>query len=190
MPDWLSQDWSMQSAYALCAFVGGLVVLLQLGFGLLGLGSDGVDLDVDLESDAGLDLFTVRTLSAFLAVFGLVGWIGTLEGWSRPVTFGAALLSGASVLLLVAWLLRLKRRLASSGNLNAEGAVGQVARVYLSIPAAGAGQGKITVLLQGRTAEYLAFTRGEAISTGTAVRVLRMTVPGTFEVAPLDTETS
>jgi membrane protein implicated in regulation of membrane protease activity len=180
----------MQSAYALCAFVGGLVVVLQLGFGLLGLGSDDVDLDVDLESDAGLDLFTVRTLSAFLAVFGLVGWIGTLEGWPRAVTFAVAFASATAVLLLVAWLLRLKRRLESTGTLQDENAVGQVARVYLGIPAAGRGQGKITVVVQGRTAEFLAFTQGEAIPSGAAVRVLRMTVPGTFEVAPLDAEKS
>ncbi len=186
MPDWIPREWNMQMAYAACAALGGAVVVLQLVLGLFGGDDAEGDVDLDLETDAGLHLFSVRTVAAFLTVFGLVGWIGTLEGWSRAVTFVAAFLSGSSVLLLVAFLLRMQRRLHSSGNMNAQNAVGQVARVYLSIPAAGAGNGKITVVAQGRTNEYAAFTRGAALPTGSEVRVLRMTTPGTFEVAKLE----
>lgn len=186
MPDWIPREWTMQVAYALCAVVGGLVVLLQLALGLLAGDSGEADLDLDLDTDAGLHLFSVRTVSAFLTIFGLVGWIGTLEGWPRGWTFLASLLAGSSVLLLVALLLRMQRKLHSSGNMDAQSAVGKVARVYLSIPGGGKGSGKITVVAQGRTNEYAAFTRGKALATGSEVRVLRMTVPGTFEVAKLE----
>lgn len=186
MPDWIPREWTMQMAYALCAAVGGVIAVLQLALGLFG-GDDGeADLDIDVDGDAGLHVFSVRTVSAFLTIFGLVGWIGTLEGWSRGLTFVVAFLSGSSVLLLVALLLRMQRRLHSSGSMNAENAIGVVARVYLSIPAANSGNGKITVVAQGRTNEYAAFTRGEALPTGSDVRVLRMTTPGTFEVAKLE----
>lgn len=186
MPDWIPREWTMQMAYALCAVAGGLIVLLQLGLGLMGAGGDEVDLELDLETDAGLHLFSVRTVSAFLTVFGLVGWIGTLEGWPRGITFTASFLSGSSVLMVVAVLLKMQRRLHSSGNMEAGSAVGTLARVYLSIPGGGKGNGKITVVAQGRTNEYPAFTRGKALPMGTTVRVLRMTAPGTFEVAELE----
>ncbi len=176
----------MQMAYALCAAVGATIVLIQVLLSAFGIGGDEVDLDLDVEGDAGLHLFSVRTLSAFLTVFGLVGWIGTLEGWSRPMTFTLAFAAGSSVLLLVAVLLRMQARLNMSGNLDASGAVGKTARVYLRIPAGNVGTGKITVELQGRTAEYAAFTRGELLPSGSQVRVLRMTNPGTFEVARLE----
>ncbi|HKX45913.1 MAG TPA: hypothetical protein VJP77_04375 [Planctomycetota bacterium] len=187
MPDWLPQDWTMQTAYALCAGVGVLVVVLQLAIGLLGLGhGDELDFDAtDLDADAGLHVISVRTVSAFLTVFGLVGWIGSVEGWRASLTLAAATGAGASVLLLVAWLLALQKKLQQQGNVAAENAVGKVARVYLRVPGANAGTGKITVEVQGRTAEYAAFTHGPELQTGNEVRVLRMTTPGTFEVEKL-----
>ena len=88
-------------------------------------------------------------------------------------------------MLLVAWLLSLQRKLQASGNLDPRGAVGKAATVYLRIPPQKTGAGKITVSLQGRTAEFTAVTAGDEIATGQDVRVVRMTTPGTFEVEPL-----
>jgi hypothetical protein len=185
MPDWIPQEWSMQLAYAVCAGGGLLVVLLQVALALL-TGGDEADIDHDVEGDAGLHLFSVRTVSAFFTIFGLVGWIGSVEGWPRSVTFVAAMLSGTVVLVMIALLLRMQHRLQSSGTVNASNAVGKTARVYLAIPAEGQGSGKITVAVQGRTSEYAAFTRGPALPTGSDVRVLRMTTPGVFEVTTLE----
>ena len=187
MPDWFPKEWSIELAYAACAALGLVVVCLQLLLGLFG--GDGDDLDqgdVHFDGDGGLDVLTVRGIASFLAVFGLVGWIGTAEGWPRWLSILAALAAGTAVLFSVALLLRWQRRLSSSGNIQAVGAVGSHARVYLRIPAASSGFGKITVELQGRTAEYAAFTKGPELSTGSTVRVLRMSAPGTFEVASLE----
>ncbi|MBI1382207.1 MAG: hypothetical protein GC161_14110 [Planctomycetaceae bacterium] len=187
MPDWLPKELTLQTGYALCAGLGIVVVVLQLLLGLFG-GDDGdpSDGDFDFEGDGGLDVLTVRGIASFLTVFGLVGWIGTLEGWPRPVSLIAALVSGILVLLSVALILRMQRRLSSTGTVVASRAVGSVGRVYLRIPAAKGGVGKVTVEIQGRTAEYSAFTKGRELTTGTDVRVVRMTTPGTFEVAPLE----
>lgn len=185
MPDWLPKELTLQTGYALCAGLGIVVVVVQLLLGLFG-GDDGDPSDLDFEGDGGLDVLTVRGIASFLTVFGLVGWIGTLEDWPRPVSLIAALISGILVLLSVALILRMQRRLSSSGNVVASGAVGSVGRVYLRIPAANRGVGKITVEIQGRTAEYSAFTKGRELATGTDVRVVRMTTPGTFEVVPLE----
>lgn len=185
MPDWIPKKLSLELAYAACAGLGLLVVLLQLVLALFG-GDDVDEGAFDFEGDGGLDVLTVRGISSFLAVFGLMGWIGTAEGWPRALTLLAALGAGSVVLFSVALLLRSQRRLSSSGNIEASGAVGKHARVYLRIPAGNQGFGKITVELQGRTAEYAAFTRGPELATGSTVRVVSMSAPGTFEVESLE----
>ncbi len=185
MPDWMPKELTLQLGYALCAGLGLVAVVVQLVLGMFG-GDDGDAGGLDLEGDGGLDVLTVRGIAAFLTVFGLVGWIGTVEGWARPLTLLAALASGVAVLFSVALILRAQRRLTSSGTIDARGAVGRSARVYLRVPGSNQGFGKITVEIQGRTAEYAAFTRGTPIPTGADVRVVRMTTPGTFEVASLE----
>lgn len=187
MPDWIPKEWTLELAYAACAGLGLFVVIVQLVLALFGGGADDLDEGVfDFEGDGGLDVLTVRGISSFLAVFGLMGWIGTAEGWPRVLTLFAALAAGSVVLFSVAMLLRWQRRLSSSGTIEASGAVGKHARVYLRIPAENKGFGKITVELQGRTAEYAAFTRGPELATGSTVRVVSMSAPGTFEVASLE----
>lgn len=181
----------MLTVYFACAALGGGITLLQLVLGLFGLGgdeldaADGVDaLDAADGTDAGMHLFSVRALAGFVLMFGLVGWAGTSAGWPDPVVAFVAFLAGASMLVLVAWILSLQQKLDSTGNLVPDDAVGEVARVYLRIPGSSAGQGKITVVIGGRTAEYSATTPGTDIPTGAEVRVLRMTSPGIFEVEP------
>jgi hypothetical protein len=175
--------------YFACAALGGSIALLQLVLGMFGFGGDELDtadgadaLDAADGADAGLHLFSVRALSGFVLMFGLVGWAGTSAGWSEPVVALAAFLAGSSMLVLIAWILSLQQKLYSTGNLVPSDAVGEVARVYLRIPGASAGQGKITVAIGGRTAEYSAITAGSDIPTGAEVRVVRMSSPGVFEV--------
>jgi hypothetical protein len=63
--------------------------------------------------------------------------------------------------------------------------VDKIATVYLRIPEAGAGMGKITVNVGNRSHEFSATTQGEALPTGTQVRVTRQITESTFEVESL-----
>ena len=64
-------------------------------------------------------------------------------------------------------------------------AIGQVGKVYLTIPADG--QGKIEVVIQKRLKVVEAMTKGDVnIPTGTQVKVLAVSGPGTLVVEPLD----
>lgn len=174
-------DLSAHSLYMGCAVVGGAVLSIQLL--LLLIGGDVADGDIDADAGGdGLAFFSIRTLASFLTFFGLIGLYGLQENWSPALTAGAALGSGIGMMVFVAWLFSLQSKLHQEGNLDPSAAVGGTATVYLRVPGAGEGKGKITVAIQGRTAEYAAITSGPELPTGSDVRVTRMVNETTFEV--------
>jgi hypothetical protein len=194
-------EWTMKTVYLGCSALGGSVLVLQTLLLMLGGGDVDADADVDMDVDADVDaggghgshgghggthdLLSLRAITSFLTFFGLAGWGGTEAGWSTPVTMGVAVGSGLVMLFVVAAMTTLHRRVYSQGNVEPANAVGQNARVYLRIPKKGAGEGKITVSIQGRSLQYAATSSGPELPTGSEVRVLRVTSPNTFEVEPL-----
>ncbi len=190
-------DWTMELTYMACAAAGGTVLVLQTALMLFGVG-DGHD--VDLHHDVGADghgdhpdgyfsLFSVRAIASFFTFFGLTGWMGTNNGWGPTTTVFGAVGAGLALMVLVAWMMRLQSKLQSKGNMDSANALGQSARVYLRIPAKNTGFGKVTVKIQGRSAELNAFTMGPELPTGALVKITRMRTPDTFEVESLKTET-
>ena len=179
-------EWTMVKVYIACAVAGGTVLIGQTGLNLFGLGGDtDVDPDVDvddLEGGDSLNFLSMRALAGFLTFFGLVGWGGTTSGWGTGTTVALSFLAGAFVMVLVAWIMAFFRRLTASGNVDAKGAIGATAQVYLRIPANRSGRGKIQVQVQGREVELEAVTAGDEIPTGSACRVLRQVTQGVFEV--------
>jgi hypothetical protein len=177
--------------YMSCAAAGGTVLVVQAALSMLGLddahdaghGADGA-LGAH-EADHGLPLLSLRAIAAFLTFFGLGGWWADARGlapmWSAPIGFSA----GASTMLLVAWIVRAQRRLNSEGTLELARAVGLHARVYLRVPAARSGQGKVSVMLQGRSAELSAWTDGPELPTGAQVRIDQQLGPDVFLVSRL-----
>jgi hypothetical protein len=193
---WASEHlvgWGMAKVYLACAVAGGTVLIGQTGLNLFGLGDADSDVDPDMDVDDldggdDLNFLSIRALAGFLTFFGLVGLGGESSGWHTGVHVTAAFLAGASVMVLVAIIMRIFRRMQSSGNVQPADAVGLNAKVYLKIPAERSGKGKITVSLQGRSVEFGATTAGEELPSGSECRILRMTTDDTFEVGPLDFE--
>ena len=191
--DWLRENvagWSLMKLYVGCAIAGVTVILAQSGLSLFGFGGTDGDVDADadveaMEGDDSLGILSVRTLSSFLGIFGLVGAGGTVEGWHGGLTAAIALLAGLSMMMMVAFLMRSFMRLKSSGNLDPTRAIGSTATVYLRVPEKGQGTGKITVSIQGRTAEYNATSVGDALPTGSTCRLVAMPTDDTFEVEPV-----
>ena len=79
--------------------------------------------------------------------------------------------AGLASMFFVAWVMRGLARLQASGTINVRNAVGASATVYLRVPGARAGRGKVTVDVQGRPMEFPAITEGETLETGTQVTV-------------------
>lgn len=199
--DWIAENlasFGITKIYLTCAVTGGSVMLAQFGLSMFGIGGESdVDMDVQdidisdpdaLESGGGLQLLSIRTVSGFLTMFGLVGWAGTASGWSPVMSAGIAFLAGLTTMVALAWSMQFFQRLSQSGTANPNNAVGKVGSVYLRIPAAREGMGKVTVSVDGRSMELNAVTDGEELATGSACRVVAQVTSDTFAVAPLEKE--
>ena len=79
-------------------------------------------------------------------------------------------------------MLRAMLKLEKSGNFHIKDCVGQTANVYLRIPAAHQGSGKIQISINGSVYELNAFTDGDFLPTGTRVRVISVIDSGSLLV--------
>ena len=216
MLEWWYSLTIVQQIFACIAIAATVVMLIQTGLLLLGLGfgtdadspeldsADGSDLDSDGHSDIpdshlegegashntdahdGLRLFTVRGIVAFFAVGG---WTGLLLSKYIGNFFAVllAFVAGNVALVGIALLMRGAYQLQDKGNLEPVNAVGKLAKVYLSIPPAGKGQGKITVMLQERLVELdAAGTSKQFIPTGAFVRICDLVDEDTVLVEPVE----
>ena len=174
--------------FLVCAVLGGGVLVVQLLLGLLGVVDAGADLHVEHDhggahaAHEGLDLLSVRALSAGLAFFGLGGLIGltTPLGWIAAIPL--ALLGGVAAMVGTAVVMRWMRGFEDDGNVSIHGAVGATGTVYLAIPGGRQGVGKVTLTLQNRIVEYQAVTSAAPLSTGAPIMVVDVVGPDTVDV--------
>lgn len=138
---------------------------------------DAGDMDTVLDGGNPADFGTLKFLSlqtivTFLTVFGWVS-IACVSGGMPPV-LGILLgvVCGLVMMFIVAKLVQVSARLAEDGTLSLKNAIGETATVYLTIPAKGSGEGKVTMQLQGRFCELDAVNAGDKpIATGAQVLV-------------------
>ncbi|HEY9478834.1 MAG TPA: hypothetical protein VIP79_02045 [Gemmatimonadaceae bacterium] len=189
----------MTSFFVVCTVLGGGVLLLQLLLGIFG--ADGGHELGHMEAGHGLghgeaqgepganglNLFSVRALSAGVAFFGLAGLAAMKAGWPLLLVLPAAVIPGFIAMLLVAISMRWILRLESDRSIHVSDAIGEGGIVYIPIPGADSGPGKVTLTLNGRTVEYEAVTRGGALSTGTKVTVVDVREPDIVEVVATPT---
>lgn len=159
------------------AIAGSLYFLFSLVLGEIG---GDVDLDMDGSVDFTADdvggefrVLSLQTISAF--AMG-AGWMGlaayrlTEMGFTGSVI--VALLAGFGVAWLLVTVLRAMLGLQSSGNVSIGATVGLTGEVYIAVPGADAGRGRVKVVLDGRRRVFDAVqTGGEPIASKTIVRV-------------------
>jgi len=181
----------METLYLVCAVAGGTILVLQTVLMLIGLGDH--DLDVDDTGDAlsgdeanvFFKVLSLKTVVGFVTFFGLTGRLCQTSGMDHMNTVVASVAAGTAALLLVYYLMKGLKSLQSTGTMDLENAVGKTAEVYLRIPAAGEGVGKVTLVVQGRSVECPATSAGGEIPTGARVQVTRATGGSEVEVVPL-----
>ena len=176
----------METAFLVCAILGGTFLACQTIAGLVG---HGVEHDTDADHDHGgdhgngfLGMLTVRTVSAAVLFFGHGGLTSLYYGADEPTAFGLAFAAGAGALYGVATIMRSLAQLKSDGTARIERAIGRPATVYLRVPGGRSGPGKVQLLLQNRTVEYQAVTAGGELSTGSQVKVVAVVNSDTVEV--------
>jgi hypothetical protein len=180
----------MLTIYWICGLVGGAFLVLQFLLTLMGFDHDieadvaNVDALEAAHEGVGVGQISLRTVTAFLTFFGFGGLAANESGWNEAWSLLLATGLGLAAFYGVGWLMLQLHRLRSSGNIEIQNAVGALAQVYLTIPAAKVGTGKVTVTVQGRSVEFKAQTNGGELRTGSACRVVSVVAPDTLLVEP------
>jgi hypothetical protein len=200
----------MTTLFTVCAVAGGTVMIMQLLLTVLGFGTDhelgGVDHDLagagvghdfsgagagdtDAVDVAGhhdsswfFGVLSFRSLIAAIAFFGVSGMVAQEMNLPPVLSLMLALIPGVAALFLVAYVMRLLVSLRDEGNVNILNALGQPAKVYLTIPGQRGGKGKVTVVLQDRSMEFEAVTSEDTLLTGSDAMVVQVLEPDVLEV--------
>ncbi len=165
MKEWFLNLSVMEQIFFWLGIVSTLFLIVQII--LMCLSSFGGDVDIDGDgdidvddADAGVSIFTVKSITAFFAVGSWAGLL-TCALASESLQWLAiivALVSGTLAMMVVVLLLRAIVKLQCNGAFDIEKIVGQQATVYVSVPPARSGRGKITMNAQGRFMELDAVT--------------------------------
>jgi hypothetical protein len=153
-----------------------------LGHGAGGHGAHG-HAHTDHGSSWFFGMLTLRTVSAFAAFFGLTGLAARSAGLEDVPTVLLAIGAGLAAFFIVGWLMRLLHRLNVDGTVRIHQAVGCRGSVYLSVPGAKAGLGKVHVNVLNRSMEFQALTSQQELPTGMPIVVVGVVGPDTVEVA-------
>ncbi len=185
MLEWWEALGSAGQVFACIAIPATVMLLIQMVLTLIGLGGDEGDADVEAEADGiddgieiddadeafergdvfdgGLRLFTLRGLIAF---FSVMGWVGTIccgSGLHLALSILISVASGFLAMTVLALLMKWLFSLQYDGTENVREALGVSGTVYLRIPPARTGKGKINAIIQGKLCEKYAVTDEETM---------------------------
>jgi membrane protein implicated in regulation of membrane protease activity len=129
--------------------------------------------DVDMSMD-GANLYSFRNFVNFILGFGWSAILLKDSITSWPVLILVSVIVGVALVAAVMYLFKWLAGMQQSGNINLQkAATGTEGTVYLTIPAARAGKGKVQIAISGAVREYDAVYEGEsALKTGTPIRVV------------------
>ena len=162
--EWLKSLSVLEHIYFWLGIVSTIFLIIQIA--LMCFSSFGGDVDVygdgdiDVDPDSGVSIFTVKSITAFLAVGSWAGLLTcTLASdklqWLSVII---AIIAGAAAMAVVVLAIRGMMKLQCNGALQSEKLVGMKATVYVAIPSARSGRGKITLNAQGKFMELDAVT--------------------------------
>lgn len=183
---WADLFTSSQLYWAISIFASVLQAFLIIG-AFIGGGADfdhGVDQHDGSTADS-VKTLSVRVLVAFFVGFGWMGVLAQRKGLPAGTTAVMALVSGVIFMLLIVVTMRLLMSMRHDGTLRYEKAVGIRGKVYVTIPAARAGNGQIEVMLQGRIITANAVTdAAEPLPPQSGIQITALMPPNTFVVQP------
>lgn len=174
MDKFLALELPMQVFWGL-AIISSAFFLVQTIMAFLGLDADTDDgagfEDVEMGGVSGY--FSFRNLVNFMLGYG---WGGIVLHDVIPNLMWlqvAALGIGVLFVIIFVVILRQIMKLSTDKTFHIEETIGLIADTYLRIPGEKKGSGKVMVSVRGSMHEIEAITEGEAIPTGSKVRVVK-----------------
>ncbi len=192
---WDSLDLLMKVLWGI-TLSASLIFVIQSIMTFVGLGGGDGGFDGDfstdfndmstLEADPGMNLYTFRNLVNFLLGFGWTAILLRDRIASLVWLMVLAVLVGLALVAVVMYLFKWLNGMQQSGNIDVfKSAVGCQGRVYLTIPAERGGEGQVQITISGSVREYNAVTDGDAIKTGTPIKVVEVLNSNTLVVEEL-----
>lgn len=166
-----------QQFYWYIAIGASVIFIIQTIMTFVGADADtGVDADFDGNLDGGdspFQLFSLRNLINFLLGFGWAG-VSLYNVIENNVLLAiVAFLVGALFIAFFFFIMRALLKLSEDNSFKIEDTIGKTADVYLSIPAAKTGKGKVFISVRGSTHELSAITNSvDEIKNGSLVKVV------------------
>lgn len=170
-----------------------LIFVIQSILTFVGADTDadfGTDVDMSLDGsdlsgiEGGSNLYTFRNFVNFLLGFGWSAILLQDSIASVPLRIVVSALIGVALVAAVMYLFKWLAGMQQVGNIHLQkSAAGCEGKVYLTIPAARGGSGKVQIAISGAVREYDAVTESETpLKTGTPIRVVDALNPGTLLV--------
>ena len=172
----------LQKFFWTIACAASLVFIIQTIMTFVGLGTDTdvdagpMDGSVDSMEDGSLSgVFSFRNLINFLLGYGWAGVLLHDSIESGLLLQVVAIVVGLLFVLAFVFMFRQVMKLSHDGSFKMQEAVGLKADVYLRIPAARSGRGKVQVSVKGSIHEIDAMTDNtEEIATGGQVKIVKV----------------
>ncbi len=184
---------SLETIFWGAFIVGGAVMIFQFALLLLGFGDldadvdfevDDLDGDVEVPRSGFLGMISVRTVTAFVAFFGIGGLAVESAGFPPLHQLIGALAAGSGAFVGMFFLGKALHGLRQEHVEDIQETLGQTATVYLRIPSGG--EGKVTVVISGRQAQFKAIgANGCDLATGTSAKVTKVLTSDLLEVEPV-----
>lgn len=181
MSEWfLSLEPFLQVLYAVAIISTALFLFkgILLVFGISGtdmpIDADGAPDDIsDCDADGSVRYFSLVGILSFLSVGSWGAILALTISQSHIIAICAWIVAGTAEMIAVARLVRFLRRLQESGNVRTERAIGKIGEVYLSVPPAEHGEGKVNLVINSGLKEFQAVSLDKTtIPTGTKVRII------------------
>lgn len=174
---WWDQLTAAHQVFWFIAIVFSVLFFIQFVLVLIGVDTHDGDVAMDHEVHSFEHEFSALSVRSIIAFFTFFGWTGVLalnNQLSIWVAITLASVAGLAAMFIVAYLMYKFAQLEQSGTLNLYHALDQEGEVYLPIPESGKGRGKVHLKVDGRIRELDAITRGNALQTGTSVKVVEI----------------
>lgn len=182
--EWFSSLDALEKVLWIIAFTSTLIFIVQTVMTFMGMDGDGdpSGCDVDMSGDMPIELFTFRNFVNFFLGFSWTG-IALYGRAGVVVTVVSSVVAGVVLVAAVMYMFYLMSRMEQSGNIDLhESAVGCRGTVYIAVPEGG--RGKVQITIQGAVREYDAVTGGEALASGTPIKVVGVVDDSTLKVEP------
>lgn len=195
---WTSLDAMMKILWGI-TLAASLIFVIQSIMTFIGADTDfNTDFDADFDAGgadidgtaghSGMGLLTFRNFVNFCLGFGWTSVLLKEQIASQGVLFTVAAIIGIGLVAVVMLLFKWISGMQESGNIDVfKSAVDCTGKVYLAIPAERKGEGKVQITINNAVREYNAVTDGDALPTGTDIRVVEVVSASTLLVEEVNT---